>query len=416
MQITIHAPGSRGDVQPYIALGKGLKDAGYAVRVLTTDDFQALTEEAGLAFCSIGENLQDRLQSDEWRGVTESGNFLKILAKMREASAEQAAIFARTIPALIEGSDLVIAGLGGVLGSFSVAEMLHIPILPVFYVPFTPTRAFTAPLVPALPAALNKASFHITRQMFWQTQKTSDVIARRELGLPKPPFWGPFRALDEQRIPTLFGYSPSVLPHPADWPDHITVTGYYFLDAAEDWTPPADLLTFLDAGDPPVYIGFGSMSSKNPEEAGRIALDALARSGQRGIIAAGWGGLSQTDLPDSVFMIDHMPHSWLFPRMAAVVHHGGAGTTAAGLRAGGPSIVVPFMGDQPFWGRRVFELGVGPKPIPRKRLTADRLAAAISQAVSDTTMQQKAAELGERIRAEDGIGQAVAVVHRLMDS
>jgi sterol 3beta-glucosyltransferase len=252
----------------------------------------------------------------------------------------------------------------------------------------------------------------MTHQMFWQSTKSVDAETRKLLGLPKPPFWGPFRDLARRQTPTLYGYSTHVLPRPQDWNAQIHITGYWFLDEGEGWQPPADLVAFLDAGDPPVYIGFGSMGSRNPEEAGRIALDALARSGQRGIIAAGWGGLKTGDLPESVHLISALPHSWLFPRMAAVVHHGGAGTTAAGLRAGVPSIITPFGMDQPFWGRRVAELGVGPQPIPRKKLTAERLAAAITEATTNPTMRRRAAALGEAIRSEDGIGNAVAMVAR----
>ncbi|MCP4593378.1 MAG: glycosyltransferase family 1 protein, partial [bacterium] len=155
-------------------------------------------------------------------------------------------------------------------------------------------------------------------------------------------------------------------PKPSDWGEQAHVTGYWFLDHVSDWQPPADLVRFLESGPPPVYVGFGSMMSRRAEQTTRITLDALKQSGQRGLIATGWGALSQSDLPDEVFLIESVPHDWLFPRTAAVVHHGGAGTTGAGLRAGVPGIVVPFGGDQPFWARRVEALGVGPAPIPRK--------------------------------------------------
>jgi UDP:flavonoid glycosyltransferase YjiC (YdhE family) len=155
------------------------------------------------------------------------------------------------------------------------------------------------------------------------------------------------------------------------------------------------------------------MSNRKPEETADLVLQALARTQQRAIILSGWSGLHKANLPDSVFMLDSIPFSWLFPRVAAVVHHGGAGTTAAGLRAGVPSVVVPFFGDQPFWGQRIAELGVGPEPIPRKKLTVERLAHAIREAVTDQTMRQRAANLGSRIQAEDGIARAVAVVQQI---
>jgi sterol 3beta-glucosyltransferase len=191
------------------------------------------------------------------------------------------------------------------------------------------------------------------------------------------------------------------------------VTGYWFLEPPQGWEPPVDLVQFLQAGPPPIYIGFGSMSSRKPEEAADLVIQALARTGQRGVLYEGWGGLRKEQVPETVFMTRSIPHTWLFPRMAAVVHHGGVGTTAAGLAAGVPSIVTPFFADQPFWGQRVYELGVGPTPIARRRLTVDTLAEAIGHAVSDTEMRKRASLLGERIRAEKGITQAVTLIEQV---
>ncbi len=410
--ISIVASGSRGDVQPYVALGNGLKVAGYNVRLLASDDFEQLVTDAGLAFASTGESVEAILQSDEWRKVTESGNFLKILAKMQAEMKHRAVGMAGQLPALLEGSDFIVAGMAGMGGVYSYAEHFNIPVLQAYVFPFTPTQAFHSPLVPRLPfgSVLNRLSFHVTRQMFWQNTKIMDNLLRRALHMRNRGFWGPFKSLNDKHIPALYGYSPHVLPRPNDWADNHLVMGYWFLDAAADWAPPSDLMDFLDAGEPPVYIGFGSMGNRNPQEAGQIALNALERSGQRGILATGWGGLSAANLPKHVHLISSIPHTWLFPRMAAVVHHGGAGTTAAGLRAGVPSIIVPFMGDQPFWGKRVADLGVGPTPIPRKKLTGARLGEAITEAITNTAMRRKASDLGEKLRAEDGVGEAVRFI------
>ena len=414
VEISISASGTRGDVQPYVALGKGLKDAGYNVCVLTSDSFESLVTGAGLGFRSTGESVEEVLQTDEWRKVMESGNFLKILAKMRSEMKQRSGDMAQQLPDLLKGSDLIIAGTG-IFGSYALAEMMNIPIIQAYVFPFTPTSEFPSPLVPKLPlgGAINKLSFHAMRQMLWQTSKMSDSATRKAFGLKKGSFWGPYKALAQTHMPVLYGYSSYVLPRPNDWADNYDVTGYWFLDEPKDWTPPSDLVEFLDAGEPPVYIGFGSMQSRNPEEAGQIALEALAISGQRGVIASGWGGLKAADVPKTVHVISSIPHSWLFPRMAAVVHHGGAGTTAAGLRAGVPSIIVPFMGDQPFWGQRVVNLGVGPKPIPRKKLNSKLLGEAIVEAMSNTEMRRKAKDLGENIRAENGVTNAVAIIQTI---
>jgi sterol 3beta-glucosyltransferase len=288
-------------------------------------------------------------------------------------------------------------------------------LLQAYYIPFTPTQAYPSFLFPRLPpwfgGSLNRLTYHLARQIMWQGFRSADRLVRRKaLGLPAAPFWGSFGADCVQHCPILYGYSPAVIPKPPDWDDSTHVTGYWFLDPADDWTPAPDLLAFLRGGSPPVYVGFGSMSSRKPERTADLVLQALARAKQRAIMLSGWGGLRKANLPHTVLMVDSIPFSWLFPRVAAVVHHGGAGTTSAGLRAGVPSVVIPFFGDQPFWGQRVAELGVGPEPISRQRLTAERLAQAIHGAVTDQTMRQRAADLGMKIRAEDGVACAVAVI------
>jgi sterol 3beta-glucosyltransferase len=215
-------------------------------------------------------------------------------------------------------------------------------------------------------------------------------------------------------LPLLYCYSPSIVPAASDWNNCNHVTGCWFLDREAEWQPPCELVDFLQAGPAPVYVGFGSMHSSNPQEVTEMVLQALARAKQRGILQTGRGGLSNADLPDDVFAVNSIPHDWLFPQMAAVVHHGGSGTTAAGLRAGMPTVIIPFFADQPFWGARVFELGAGPAPIPKKRLTLERLADAIRAATCDEVIRGRASALGERIRAEDGVTQAVEVLQRYL--
>jgi UDP:flavonoid glycosyltransferase YjiC (YdhE family) len=247
--------------------------------------------------------------------------------------------------------------------------------------------------------------------MVWQAYRRADRVARTQvLGLAPAPFMGPFDSGATSGYPVLYGYSQAVIPRPLDWGDRIHVTGYWFLDQENDWVPPGHVVDFLQAGQPPVYVGFGSMSSRDPRATADLIGEALELCGQRAIVLSGWGGISGGSLPDSVLMIESMPFSWLFSHVAAVVHHGGAGTTSEGLRAGVPSVIVPFFGDQPYWARRVADLGVGPEPVPRRRLTALALAAAIDQAVSDKAMRDRAAALGRRLRAEDGVGRAVEVI------
>jgi sterol 3beta-glucosyltransferase len=203
-----------------------------------------------------------------------------------------------------------------------------------------------------------------------------------------------------------------VLPKPPDWETVHHVTGYWSLDPQPDWEPSAELARFLDSGPPPVYIGFGSMSDKDPERRARTALRALRLAGQRGVISTGWGGVARLETPVEVLFVDDVPHGWLFGRTAAVVHHGGAGTTGAGLRAGVPSLIVPFAGDQHAWAERAVKLGVGPKMQDARSLTAEGLADAVRRAVGDAALRARAAALGERIRAEKGVDRAVEVIER----
>jgi len=392
-----------------------LKEAGQVVRLVTHQDFEELVRSHGLDFWPVGGNVRDIAESREMRERLGKRSFLAVMSQMAKEAQRGALVLAEGGLAACQGMDLVLGGIGGLFTGLALAEKLGLPFLQAYYIPFTPTRAYPSFIAPKLPSwfggSLNRLSYQAARQIMWQGFRSADRLARQKvLGLPAAPFWGPYNGGPVQHCPILYGYSPSVIPPPPDWGDHIHVTGYWFLDPATDWTPPSALVEFLQAGSPPVYVGFGSMSSRKPEETADIILEALARSQQRAIMLSGWGGLRLANPPDTVFVLGSVPFSWLFPRVAAVVHHGGAGTTSAGLRAGVPSIVVPFFGDQIFWGQRVVELGVGPKPVPRKRLTVERLAQAIQEALTDQTMRQRAVNLGSVIQSEDGVARAVAVV------
>jgi sterol 3beta-glucosyltransferase len=417
MRIAIFALGSRGDVQPYVALGKGLQDAGHIVRLVSTENFEGLVTAHGLDFRPVEGDVQALVQTKEMTDLLEKGNFIAITMKSAKEAQRIALDWAKDGLVACQGMDLIVAGLGGLFLGISLAEKLDLPFLQAYLVPFTPTKAYPSVLLPPglsrLGAFFNHKSHYVTQQMMWQGFRSADKLARQQvLDLPTASFWGPFNDERLARYPILYGFSPSVLPKPSDWDENTHVTGYWFLDSA-DWAPPPGLEAFLQSGPPPVFVGFGSMSSRNPEEAADLILKALAQTQHRAIIQSGWNGLRKADLPETVFAVDSVPHDWLFPRVAAVVHHGGAGTTAAGLRAGVPSILVPFFGDQPFWGQRIADLGVGPAPIPRKKLTAERLTQAIQQAVTDQTMRQRAADLGTKIQNEDGIAGAVAVIQRI---
>ncbi len=419
MRIAIIALGSRGDVQPHVALGVGLRRAGHSVRVVTSSDFGELITAHGLEFCDTGVSTQ--AIANDMHDLLEAGNFLKIMSAMG-VSAERVAVQAATTGlAACEGSVVIVSGLGGLFVAQALAEKLAVPFVQAYLYPFSPTREFPGVLTPVpqipLMAWANAPSHRVTQQMLWQTTRSADTTVRvKVLGLQASGFWGPFAALAGSGHLSLYGYSEHVIPVPRDWPSQNHVTGYWFLGPSLDWRPPAELVAFLEGGPAPVYAGFGSMGSRNPEATADLVLESLRRTGQRGVLSSGWGGLTTNDLPDSVCTVGSIPHAWLFPRMAAIVHHGGAGTTAAALSAGVPSIVTPVLGDQSFWARRVSDLGVGPTSVSRRKLTVERLSGAIEAAISDATIRAKSATLGEQIRAEDGISTAVDLIEQWFET
>ncbi len=344
---------------------------------------------------------------------TGGANPIKSIRAVRKMIAPVVMRMAQDAYAACQQSDAIIClGVFSAFG-YSIAEALHIPIINIEPTPLLPTREFPAPSWPIqrnLGRIHNFISGLAMLQILWLWYSPYVNDFRRHLGLrtyTRSPFNRILRS-----TPMLGAYSPSIIPHPADWPESLHVTGYFFQASPINWQPPSELKAFLEAGKPPVYIGFGSMSGRNSEQLAKLILEALTRSGQRGLLLSGWGGLQVKIASEQAFVLDAAPHSWLFPRMAAVVHHGGAGTTAEGLRAGVPAVIIPHILDQPFWGARIKELGVGPDPIPLKHLNPDRLADAIRIAVSDPNIQQRANSYGEVVRAENGVRNAVNIIQR----
>ena len=407
--LTIRSHG--GDTQPFISLAVRLKQLGHNVRLAARPDFAAVAASYDIEFAPLGNPYKSLLRSEEVAAGIGSGNMLK-LVKEALNSKQRRTFFDRldtdALPA-VEGAEAIIYKSSWIPFS-SIAEKLGVPSAAAMFMPLTRTRSFPSFLIGGgkdRGGTINSLLWRMTEQFVWQVARKFDNKMRHDLlGLTPLPFWGP-SARHFERTPLFYAYSPTVLPRPTDWPGRIHVTGFWFSDPPPGWTPPSDLAAFLENGPPPVYVGFGSMPSGSAEDTLKLILKALDLSGQRGILLSGWAGIGEgLKLPEYAFGVQSVPHSWLFPRMSAVVHHGGAGTTGAGLRAGVPSVLTPFVADQPNWARRIEALGVGPRPIPFKDLTVDRLATAILQATSDQAMR-RAADLGERIRAEDGVQTAI---------
>lgn len=421
MKIFMIALGTRGDIQPYVGLGLGLQKAGHEVTICSTANFESFIREYGLRFEPTRDEIVELLATEEGKAVFDGDRSMwetvKLYSRLaKRAGAVQMDMLEQTWQAAERTNPDIILYHPKGYGGPHFAEKLGIPVILTLVVPgVVPTGAFPAFGFPTW--NLGKGYNRLTSKLLMGFAALSFGkyvrTWRKNHGLPAVQ--GGVSLVNKPNgkpIPAMHGFSEHVVPFPDDWPDHAAITGYWFLNQPDHWQPPQDLVNFLNAGEPPVYVGFGSMSNTKMAKVGRTVVDALTKAQARGIIAKGWGGIEAKELPDSIFAIDGAPHDWLFPRMAAVVHHGGAGTTAAGLRAGKPSVVCPFFGDQPFWGRRVKALGVGPHPIAQKDLEADLLAGAIRTVVETTSFREHAENIGKRLRREDSIGPALAFIER----
>lgn len=420
MKISIITFGSRGDVQPHIALGAGLQAAGHQVRLVTHELFEPLVRRLGMDFFPVQVNPRAIVEDEQGKQWLGSGNnFLQFFRRFSRIAAPLIRQAMLDCWQACQGSNAIICSPLALCVTSSIAEKLDIPCWIGAGQPLTPTGAFAIPFFPPAPtwlparASYHRLSYTLSARLFWQLLRAPINQARQELlNLPPLPATWLYEQVREQRLPVLYYYSPSILPSPPDWGNRYCVTGYWFLHDDGDWQPSQALLDFLASGAPPVYVGFGSMNTQQAEKITEIVLEALARTKQRAVLSAGWGNIGgNSNLPDNVYKVEFVPHDWLFPQMAAVVQHGGAGTMAACLRAGVPPVVIPFFGDQPFWARRFHALGLTPQPIPQKRLTTERLTRAISTATSDEALQERVKAISERIRAEDGVARAVEILN-----
>lgn len=410
MLISVVALGSRGDVQPFVALGQGLAARGLAVRVACYEAYRGLVETAGLAWAPVPGDPQAILATEQgqaWMAADGPVTFIRRMVRLGETHMEPVVA---AITAAVDGADAILYGPLG-FPALHLGEAAGVPAALAQLQPMAPTGEFPSFTVPggrSLGRLGNRLSHVLVQQLLWQlVRRQVDRWRQDRLGLPPLGWRGSWPQLHRGPDPILYAYSPSVLPRPADWPAHLHVTGFWFLDPAPGWEPSAELAAFLADGPPPVYVGFGSMVWADRDAAWRTVRAALRLAGVRAVVA----GAPDVEA-EGLHPVGDVPHAWLFPRMAAVVHHAGAGTTAAGLRAGVPAVTCPFFADQPLWARRVHALGAGPAPLQASRLSAGRLARAIRKATHDEGMRARATALGERIRAEDGVGRAVSVISR----
>ncbi|WP_288968344.1 glycosyltransferase [uncultured Microbacterium sp.] len=411
MRALIFTFGTRGDVDPYVALASRLQREGHAVTLSAPGVYREDLERRGIRFEPMGDAMHDEMRAlmADSRGPVEAATLARRMSQaMRRSLSEQWTVAQKVDPTVIVSHPKALAGV-------HIAERLGIPFVASLPLPFlTPTRDFAIPFVARrFPGPVNHLSYQFNRFTALAYGGMINRFRTQTLGMRRTSRMSDYLHRDGERVPVLYPFSPHVVPPPADYPDSAHITGYWFPENdSDEWTPPPALREFLEAG-PAIYIGFGSMGFGKPSaERSKTVLEAVRHAGVRAVVAKGWGGLDDISDP-RIHVIGEAPHRWLFPRVTAVVHHGGAGTTAAGLRAGRPSLICPVLGDQPFWGSRVHALGAGPRPLPLRRATAATLAARIDELVSTGRYADSAETLAQSISGDDGTGEAVRVLERL---
>ena len=418
MRVLIAAVGSRGDVAPLTGLGAALQGAGHDVSVATYGTFEGLIAGCGLGFRLVPGDPQLLGASEQGQRWQEGGTGpMSAIRFVRLIAQHTRDVNAAILHAARQDTDVLLAAGTAWFGGYRIAQGLGLPSIGLALQPSHPTSQF-------LPAGLTTRS--LGRWGNRALARALVVSAPAAIDKPSKPLWAQegmprlsirqlYRRQETTRWPFIYGYSPSVVPRPPDWREGIEVAGYWWPAHPASWTPPAGLERFLAAGPPPVFVGFGS---RNPSDAARlsgIVAAARRKAGVRMVIQAGWASLGaglQDD--DDMIVIGETPHDWLFPKMAAVVHHAGAGTTAAGLRAGMPTVSVPMITDQPFWASRISALGAGPAAVPYKSLTADSLTTAISDAVGRDSYRSRAQEIAKQLATEDGALPVLRALDRLL--
>ena len=414
-RIAIATIGTQGDVQPYVALGRALQQRGYSVVLGASSDFETLVTSHGIEFRSLGASIQTFLSQTRFENAMSQSLLINgpALLKQGQMIVDTAA---RLAWEMAQGADAII---GNMNTSFAIdiAEALKIPVIMSALQPLNTTSEFPLCMYygPTFGPALNRLTYTTmtVQQIYYNLPRNR--LRRELMGLDSRKRGGFFKDTAGAPLPTLYAYSALVSPRPRDWPKGAIVTGFWPLADRSDWQPSEAFRAFLAAGEAPIYIGFGSMPF-GAERNTQILKEAVRLWGGRVVVARGWGGINPDDLPADIFAIEKAPHDKLFKYVRAVVHHGGAGTTSSGLALGKPTFIVPQTVDQPYWGRRVYELGCGPKPVRLRKLTPEILADALADLANNPSYQMAAEALAVRLTAEDGTGRAIKVIERIMNS
>jgi sterol 3beta-glucosyltransferase len=406
--------GTDGDIRPFIALGRSLIRAGHEATICTAEGFRAAIEASGVGYAFMNNEMLRLIQHGmpQMSGPRDAYKIIRAMGDaQRSALQDQWAAAQDFQPSIIVYHPKS-------LGGYHIAEKLGVPGVLSLALPFfTPTREFPIPFLSnlSLGGRVNRLTYEFQRFTALAYGGMLNDFRRNQLHL-RPIRRTATLLHDSAGRPLiiLYAFSRYVRPIPVDYPPNVHVTGYWFLDRPDDWQPSAALERFIADGPQPIYVGFGSMGfGKGAERRNKAIIDAIQRVGVRAVLATGWSQQVEVDLPDSVLMIDNAPHDWLFPKVSVVVHHGGAGTTGAGLRAGRPSLICPVLGDQPFWGHQVRLLGAGPDPLPQRQITAERLTDRLNRLVCDQTYRDRAEAVARLIETEDGPTRATAILESI---
>ncbi|GAA1485333.1 glycosyltransferase [Brachybacterium fresconis] len=414
MKVLIYANGTEGDIRPFVALARGLHAAGHEAALCAPEGFVELVTGHGVELLAMDDEMLQLMQGTmaRLRGPLDIARAARRMTRsMRQMMLDQWTAARTWRPDAIVYHPKT-------LGAPHVAEALDVPATIALPLPmFTPTGEFPIPFIGDWPLgeAANRASYRMNHFEMLIYGSMINAFRTRTLGLPAKARLDDLKhRRDGSRVPTLYPISPHLVPPPADYPASAHITGAWSLDDGEEAEPSAALEDFLTDGEPPVYVGFGSMGfGSGATQRTEHLVAALRRHGRRIVLATGWGGLTAVEGAEDVLSLTSASHEWLFPRVEAVIHHGGSGTVHAGLRAGRPTLICPFLGDQPFWGKRVQEAGVGPAPVPRRVLASDRgdrLEEAVDRLLHDDGIRERAAELGRAMRTEDGVAAAVEIL------
>jgi sterol 3beta-glucosyltransferase len=430
-RIVISVLGTHGDVQPFVALATRLKKRGFSPLICSNDDYKEFVEEHGIEFRGVGTDMRALLKQSKLDDATTLKFLIYAPQLLSEGQRMLREAGKRTWEAA-QSADMLIF-VSTTTFCIDIAEALGIPAIMTALQPLSPTGEFpyfqyeiepVEPMlfkykrtpfarVPGVDRYINKLSYMVQRahQIFYDLPRQR--LRRKLMGLRALSPGGFVKNSRGEAVTQLHAYSAAISPAPGDWPDNNIVTGYWRLEDNTNWQPPPDLEEFLSKGETPIYLGFGSMPF-GAQRNGDLIRKAVSFWGGRAIIAKGWGGVKTEALPESVFVIDRAPHTKLFEHVKAVVHHGGAGTTQAGLEAGKPSFAVPQFFDQPYWGKLVYDLGCGPQPIRLKKLTPQVLANTLDDLATTPSYARAAEAIGTKMRLEDGTGRAVDVIEETL--